>query len=58
MPQHLTPTDREDMHILNSHEPVFMLMEKYTWYSSNRRNTYLIENRKLSNALQLDSIRF
>ena len=43
--------------MLNSHEPVFMLMEEYTPYSSNRKNTYLVENRKLNNALQLDSIR-
>ena len=44
--------------MLNSHEPVFMLMEKYTRYSSNRKNTYFVENRELNNALQLDSIRF
>ena len=44
--------------MLNSHELVFMLMEEYTRYSSNRRTTYLIENMELSNALPLDSIRF
>ena len=37
--------------MLNNHEPVFMLMEKYTRYFSNRKNTYLVENRELSNAL-------
>ena len=58
MPQHLTPTDREDMHMVNSHDLVFMLMEEYTRYSSNINNTYLVENRELSDALQLDSIRF
>ena len=30
MPQDLAPKDREDMHMLNSHEPVFMLLEDYT----------------------------
>ena len=58
MLQHLAPTDKDTMHMLNSHEPVFMLMEEYTPYSSNRRNTYLIKIRELSNTLQLDSIRF
>ena len=58
MPQHLAPTEKENMHMLNSHELVFMLMEEYTRYSSNRRTTYLIENMELSNALPLDSIRF
>ena len=44
--------------MLNSHEPVFLLMEEYTQYSSNRKDTYFVENRELNNALQLDSIRF
>lgn len=57
MQQHLTPTDKDTMHMLNSHEPVFMLMEEYTRYSSNRKDTHLVENRELSNTLQLDSIR-
>ena len=43
--------------MLNSHEPVFMLMEDYIRYSSNRKDTYFVENRELSNTLQLNSIR-
>ena len=58
MPQDLAPKDKDNMHMLNSHEPVFMLMEEYTRYSSNRKDTYFVENRELGNALPLDSIRF